>query len=564
MFVLERPAALFALLLLVPALVFMVARIVRVTRALSLVSADRAYAAAVRRLRLSLAATLVLRAFAWVAFCLALSGLRWGTRLVPVQKSGDAVCLVFDISYSMLADDGGRADNGTALSRLEAARLYAEAVLSRLERTSVAAVLAKGDGVIAVPLTEDYAALSSLIGSLSPQLMSAAGSSLGRGVRAALGAFSVQSAQSAHIWVLTDGDETDGALENALEEAARGGVSVTLLGFGSERGAIITAGDGITEVHTALKSQKLARAASQVNQRTASAVPRALHQRKLIRYEPAADAGSAYRLLQELSGRQSAADIATPNDDGTDDDTVYVYETQPVQRYKGFLLLSVAFLALSFLVSEARLSRSAQGRAAKAVVSAVLLLALFTSCTARISNELQLLGGAWHWKQQRYQQATSAFLQVCDTDGDTLAADYARFGLSATYLMQGEYEAALARLDAIDVRSVRCTPELKSAVYYNNGVLAHQRGDYEQAASLFKLAVIADDKNTSAKVNLELTERRRAAARTQAAETEMHAVAESKDDSARETSIFNLIKEHEQNQWKKLPATIPPSDAADY
>ena len=116
------------------------------------------------------------------------AGFYWGTNLVPVQKTGTSVSFVFDISNSMLAEDG---PNG--MSRLKAAGVFAEKLLDKMEEenssTPVSVVLAKGDGVTAIPLTEDYALIESLLDVLSPNLMTAPGTSLSKGILAAKNSF---------------------------------------------------------------------------------------------------------------------------------------------------------------------------------------------------------------------------------------------------------------------------------------------------------------------------------------------------------------------------------------
>ena len=66
--------------------------------------------------------------------------------------------MVFDISNSMLAKD---CPGNT--SRLDAASLYAKKLLSKMEGTPVAVILAKGDGVAAIPLTDDTSMVESLL-----------------------------------------------------------------------------------------------------------------------------------------------------------------------------------------------------------------------------------------------------------------------------------------------------------------------------------------------------------------------------------------------------------------
>ena len=97
-------------------------------------------------------------AISFIMILIAYSDIHWGTYLVPVQKSGASVSLVYDISNSMLARDceGG-------LTRLKASCEYSKGLLSKMDGVSASVVLAKGDGVAAIPLTDDYGMIESLL-----------------------------------------------------------------------------------------------------------------------------------------------------------------------------------------------------------------------------------------------------------------------------------------------------------------------------------------------------------------------------------------------------------------
>lgn len=544
----ERSQTLWALTLLFPAGLYLAFRIKRIAYSLGLMNINENGVNSIRTIKRKLAAKFLLRMGAWISFTLAISGFSWGTKLTPVQKSGDAIYFVFDISYSMLAEDVTK--NEKTLTRLQASQAYAQALLQKLTSTTVGIVLAKGDGVVAVPLTEDRASLLSLIESLSPQLMSSAGSSIGKGIQAAIHAFPASSAQAAHIWVFTDGDETDESIESALEDAARYGIPVTLLGFGSEAGANIVAGDGKTIVHTVLQEQKLIAAVTEANKKLLS------QQKKKNRYENALAKGSAYSLLQDLQ------ETLTAGKDDEKQNNVYAYEIQPIERYKMFIFIALMLFVLSFVAGEFSLKNLAKKASALIVVAAV-----FSGCTIKTSAKLGIAEANWEWYQKNFYLATAGYLQVytvaCENQ-DAEAAAHATFGLAATYLMQEEYAAAQAKLEHVDTNAASCTPQLKSATFYNQGIIAHQKGDYDSASSFFKAAILADNNNTNAKINLEITERQRAASHAKETETEMQQASETTEDSALKTGIFNLIKENEQDQWKKLQASPKDSAVVDY
>lgn len=535
-----HPGAFLLLVPLMPALVFLS---VRAKRLFASVGGPNG-GTSVRQERRALAAKIMLRAVAWVGVVCACAGISWGKNVVPVQKSGDAVCFVFDISYSMNARDAAG-----GMTRLAAARQYAKALLGAMHAPSVSVVIAKGDGVLAVPLTEDLASVHTLLDALSPELMTAAGSRLGRGIAAAFTAFPPQSAQAAHVWVFTDGDETDGGLRPVLDDAVRYGIPVVLIGFGSEQGADVTAGDGKTVVHTALQAQHLRSCADKANE--AAVFPRR-SRGALAQYIPAAEAGSAYRLLRTLSaGGVDGADGAA-----------YAYESQDIDRRAFFLLSAIVCFVASFVVGEAGLS--ARSLWQSAVLAACCLVPFVSSCNAR--GNVAVAQGVWAWYQKKYPQATATFLQV-EADAlaaqDDVLAQYAAFGLAATYLAQESYAAADARLKSI---APDAPASLRSAAFYNEGVIAHYRGESERAVECFKQAILADPANRDAKINLELCQSEAAMRRAQDAEKEMRQAGEGNDDddSALEKGIFTLIKENEQNQWKKVQSNNKDDGGIDF
>ncbi len=555
MIFLARPYAFFFLLPLIPALVLTAVRFRRLLVSLgTLYETDAENTASLRHLTHAVWGKFFLRTLCWIFLVLAFSGISWGSKKVSVQKSGTAVSFVFDISYSMNAPDAGK-----GLTRLEAARQYAMALLDSMGVTSVSVVLAKGDGLLAMPLTEDRASLQSLLDALSPELMTAAGSRIGRGIETALNSFPHNSAQASQVWVFTDGDETDKGLQTALDKAVRYGIPVVLIGFGSEQGREVLAGDGKTKVHTALNAGTLITASDRANEKTL--LPQQKNQPPLIRYVQATQTGSAYTLLHSLKNPsirpQKEAEFETA--EVVPDTTTYAYESQRIDRHGIFLLLALICFVASFVAGELAVS-------AKPLRHAPLLLIFcvpfFSSCN--MSGSTSIVRGTWAWYQKKFHESTAIFLQA---DSMALARQdkeleqYALFGLSATYLAQEELEAADNRLDQI---APDAPPQVRSAALYNKGIIAHHNGENQRAIALFKEAILADCTNTNAKINLELCQTEESIRQAQGAEKEMQQASESKDDSALQKGIFTLIKEKEQNQWKKVQSNKKDDGILDY
>ncbi|MDR1784991.1 MAG: VWA domain-containing protein [Spirochaetaceae bacterium] len=319
----EAPGFLFLLVLILPAALLGVRRL----RALS-----RHFAVPPR-----LWGSLALGCASFAFLVIGLAGPSWGVRPAVVPRSGGALSFVFDISWSMTAPDGAPGAEG--LTRLDAARLYAKNLLRRLEAgTPVSVVIAKGDGVLSVPLTADTAQAESFLEALSPRLLSAPGTSLGRGIKTALGAFPRDFAFRQAIVLFTDGDETDGTLREAALEAVRSGVSVYFAGFGGTDEVDVLSGDGETRVPTALRKDKLLALAQEATQGAELKGYPGLPFGE-SRFFEAAERGSALRLLEALRA---------------DSDAAGAVELRRVSRHKLFLALALGCFAGGILFKQGK------------------------------------------------------------------------------------------------------------------------------------------------------------------------------------------------------------------
>ncbi len=531
---LMHPRALALLACLIPAVIICLVQFRRIVKNCALT--DTGPARHIMKLRRRIKIRIFCWSLAWINLCVALAGPAWGTRLIPVQKSGAAVAFVFDISYSMEALDTPY----EGVTRLEAASQYADSLLDHMSDTAVSAILAKGDGVIAVPLTEDMNAVRSLISSLSPTLMTAQGSSLGKGIDAAIRSFPVQTGRHSSIVVFTDGEETDGTLIKAADNALKSGISVVFVGFGLPVETTVYAGDGITPVKTALRENDLKSVVSKVNgSLRASSVT--------AEYIPATEIGSAVKLLKTICPHSvTGGGIETG------------YEQQPEERYPLFLGLALAFLAFGFICSEWHV---------KPQLVPLLLICLYiplmSGCSGSLKNANTVLKSTLQWYRKNYQEATAGFLEVtenAEAAKDEILKQYGLYGLSSAYLMQEENDAALERIREI---SVDAPDEVRFSAWYNTGIIAHKKGDYEAAAHAFKEALLIDNTNVDAKINLELS-LSRDSGNSKSVEQAMNPVSQTEHDSTRQDVIFSVIREDEQSKWKSPETVSDESSQLDY
>ncbi|MCQ2613483.1 MAG: VWA domain-containing protein [Treponemataceae bacterium] len=548
-FSIERPQLLLLFLLLIPIYLVIHGLFKNLKNALFAFqnSADSKHA---NKLKLRIEGRVIFWGLSFICMVLALCGISWGTENVPVQKSGTSVCFVFDISYSMNAEDAG--NSVETVSRLEAVSRYASSLLQPLNGSAISAVIAKGDGYVAVPLTEDFNSVSNLIDSLAPTMISAAGSSLGKGIQAAVKSFPGQSSSKPTILLFTDGDETDSGLEKAVLDAARHGFSVVLLGFGSEEEIEITAGDGETKVMTALRSTHLAEIADHAETELASAGTG-----RLVWYISASQRGSAAAIVNLIRQSYAGADNSADAPEKT-----VSYELKPVDRSPMFMWIGIACFAVGFFFAELSLNIR---RAKHSVAAIIFVSVLFTSCEGSLKDAGSILSNKILWHRGEYRKATEGFLELMEKSENgenSVLHQYAQFGLATSYLMQGESQAALSKYEEI---LGTASPEILFAANYNAGIIAFENGDFDYAAEYFKNALIADSSSIDAKVNYELSRRQGAGQGTGSESTAAESPKNAADSSSvMENAIFSIIKESEKNRWNNTQQQDNSTSVIDY
>ena len=537
----ERPYVFFALLLIIP--VFIIARIrnrqsdyynensfnlhKKNSKAKRLFNFRKMVF--IRSLFISLSACMLIFAYAKIS---------WGTHFMPVQKNGTSVSFVFDISNSMLAKDGPEGS-----TRLQAASLYAEKLLSKMDGNPVSVVLAKGDGVTAVPLTEDYTMIESLLEVISPALMTVPGSSIGKGILKAKESFPSNYSTAGRIWVFTDGEETDSQLKNALTECITSGIPVTIIGFGAEAESQVLAGDGKTYVSSALRTEKI--------QKTIEDVKKNLSYYKNqtpITFINSTERGSGMKLLSQLNDNQNQ---------------VITYEAKPVPRYKFFLLLAVLFFAFSYIFTEFDFSKLFSD--SKKLANVVLVFGIFGSLflSGCSSQTASILKGTYAFRQKQYKHAVSCYLTAVQNadENNPDAYYYSLFDLGTAYSMLDENEAAMEKFAKV---SEDAPAAVLYAVYYNSGVIAHKNGEYDKALDYFRQALEVDSTRIEAKINMELSIQ---LAEENVQHNEKKSLPSSEQKSPvpeMEKSVFDRVKENDKKQWKNSESDKVQNLADDY
>ena len=196
----------------------------------------------VRRLRASVDATamrwkgvLVLAAVALLAVALARP--QFGTRVETLRRQGQDVMVALDVSRSMYAED-------ITPNRLERARIEIGRIIQRLEGDRIGLVAFAGDAFVQSPLTGDYGAAMMFLNAMDPDLMSVQGTDLARAITVSIEALEETPPENRIVVIVTDGEDHEGGLAEAIAAATAAEVTVHTVGVGSPDGVPLPDVDG--------------------------------------------------------------------------------------------------------------------------------------------------------------------------------------------------------------------------------------------------------------------------------------------------------------------------------
>jgi len=160
---------------------------------------------------------------------MALSRPQFGTRVETVRRQGQDVIVALDVSRSMYAED-------LTPNRLERAKIEAGRIVQRLDGDRIGLVAFAGDAFVQSPLTTDYGAAMMFLAAMDPNLMSTQGTDLRKAVDVAVEALAETPPDNRILVLVTDGEDHEGGVAEAIATAAEANVTVHAVGVGSAEG----------------------------------------------------------------------------------------------------------------------------------------------------------------------------------------------------------------------------------------------------------------------------------------------------------------------------------------
>jgi Ca-activated chloride channel family protein len=434
----------------------------------------------------------------------ALARPQWGIVREKVEREGVDVVLVLDTSGSMATPD-------VAPSRFFLARQALLQLIARLEGDRFALVAFEGEAYPLVPLTLDADALGLFLETVEPGIVPAPGTSLGVGLAKGLDAFVDKERRNKVMVLVSDGEDLEGEVEEAVRRAKEAGVVVHAVGVGTEGGQPVPDVDADGRVVGYKRDESGSAVVSRLNMATLEAVARGTGG-QTFRVTPADPSLSA--LASAIEGMEQKT-------------LAREYSYRRKERFQAPLAIGLTALTVGLLLPPPPLRRKRDAAVDVGRKAAVLLLVAMASSSAwaqakaapsspapsppaggprsgTVLDELLLRPrrateeGRAEYGRGSHPQALSAFERAAAARPQDPAV---RFNLADGLYKNGKYDEAAALFQALGSDPAS---KVAAASRYNLGNSLYQKQDYRGAVQAYRDALRLAPRDEDVRKNLEL------------------------------------------------------------
>lgn len=154
-----------------------------------------------------------------------------GTRLQEVKQTGIDVFILLDVSNSMMAED-------IKPNRLEKAKYQISNLINKLRGDRIGLIIFAGQAYVQIPLTTDYSAANLFLSAVDINSVPSQGTAISSAINLATASFDSMSTQKVII-AITDGEDHEGDIPKAIENAVSREIKLYTIGLGSQGGVPI-------------------------------------------------------------------------------------------------------------------------------------------------------------------------------------------------------------------------------------------------------------------------------------------------------------------------------------
>ena len=166
---------------------------------------------------------------------IAFAGPQIGTRQEKVKRQGIDVMVALDVSNSMLSED-------IKPSRLGRAKNFISNFVDSLENDRLGMIVFAGRAYMQMPLTVDYSAARMYLKSINTTMVPSQGTNIAEAIDLARKGFVQQENTHKALIIISDGEDNEGGVDEAVADAVKEGIKIFTIGVGSDNGGPIPVG----------------------------------------------------------------------------------------------------------------------------------------------------------------------------------------------------------------------------------------------------------------------------------------------------------------------------------
>jgi Ca-activated chloride channel family protein len=155
-----------------------------------------------------------------------------GTKVENVKQTGIDIYIILDVSLSMQAQD-------IKPSRLEKAKLEISNLIAKLGGDRIGLIVFAGEPFVQFPLTTDYSAANLFLSAADVSSIPDQGTAIAAAINLAAKSFNFSSKTEKVMVIFTDGEDHEGNLPDAIDEAKKNNIKIFTIGLGSPDGVPI-------------------------------------------------------------------------------------------------------------------------------------------------------------------------------------------------------------------------------------------------------------------------------------------------------------------------------------
>ncbi|MGD0036988.1 MAG: VWA domain-containing protein [Bacteroidota bacterium] len=407
---------------------------------------------------------------------LAVANPQVGTRLEEVKREGIDLFVVLDVSLSMKSED-------IRPSRLEKAKLDVSDLLRKLSGDRVGMIVFAGDAFVQFPLTADYAAADLFISAIDVDAVPVPGTMIGSGIEVALKSFSNDVPTQKAIVVVSDGENTEGDVMGAVEDAKKAGVRVYSVGMGTPEGGPIP----VLNQNGVRVDYKRDQSGSIVLSKLDETMLQQISVTTGGSYHRATSGGNEIDdIFKELASLEKV-EFGTKQITG--------YET----RYQYPLAFAILFLIIEVMLSEKRTKLAVWFKKLLPAAVTVFLLAFLSARANAQTVRSHISEGNQVYSKSKYTDAEVEYKKALEKNPKSKEG---QFNLGNSYYKQQRYDEAMREYGNSGVAMK--SPQERAATFYNAGNSLYQSNKYQDAINAYKQSLRLNPNDEDTRYNLQM------------------------------------------------------------